>query len=115
MVASASRTLNNISCSSLLNSFAESYGDYQGAVYVRNYEGDTITFNLPCLHPIIEEKIFIRVNGVDTPEIREKFKKEKYDAKQAKQMVANILKLAEQVAVKNMESLSLKESIAKLV
>ena len=84
-------------------SFAKSFGDYEGAVYVRNYDGDTITFNLPGLHPIIGEKISIRVNGIDTPEIRGNCEKEKYDAKQAQQMVADILKDAEQIVLKNME------------
>ena len=79
-------------------SFAKPFGDYQGAVYVQNYDGDTVTFNLPGLHPIIGEKISIRVNGIDTPEI-----KEKYDAKQAQQMVADILKNAEQIVLRNME------------
>ena len=84
-------------------SLAKSFGDYQGAVYVRNYDGDTITFNLPGLHPIIGEKINIRVNGIDTPEIRGKCEKEKYDAKQAKEMVTDILKDAEQIIFRNME------------
>ena len=84
-------------------SFAKSFGDYQGAVYVRNYDGDTVTFNLPELHPIIGEKISIRVNGIDTPEIRGKCEKEKYDAKQVKEMVADILKDAEQIVLRNME------------
>ena len=84
-------------------SLAESYGDYQGAVYVRNYDGDTVTFNLPELHPIIGEKISIRVNGIDTPEINGKCEKEKYDAKQAQQMVADILTDAEQIVLRNME------------
>jgi micrococcal nuclease len=83
--------------------FAKSFGDYKNAVYVRNYDGDTITFNLPDLHPIIGEKISIRVNGIDTPEIRGKCEKEKYDAKQAKEMVADILKDAEQIVLRNME------------
>ena len=52
------------------DSLAKSFGDYQGAVYVRNYDGDTITFTLPSLHPIIGEKISIRVNGIDTLEIK---------------------------------------------
>ena len=51
-------------------SYAKSFGDYEGAVYVRNYDGDTVTFNLPSLHPIIGEKISIRVNGIDTLEIK---------------------------------------------
>ena len=84
-------------------SFAKSYGDIQGAIYVRNYDGDTITFNLPGLHPIIGEKISIRVNGIDTPETRGKCEKEKYDAQQTKEMVADILMDAEQIDLKNIE------------
>ena len=84
-------------------SLAKSFGDFEGAVYVRNYDGDTITFNLPGFHPIIGKKIGVRVNGIDTPEIRGKCKKEKYDAKQAKKMVADILKDAEQIVLRNME------------
>ena len=84
-------------------SFAKSYGDIQGAVYVRNYAGDTITFNLPGLHPIIGDKISIRVNGIDTPEIRGKCEKEKYSAKQGKEFVADILKDAETIDLKNIE------------
>lgn len=82
---------------------AKSFGNYEGAIYVRNYDGDTITFNLPGLHPIIGEKISIRVNGIDTPEIRGKCEKETYNAKQAKEMVADILKDAEVIILKNME------------
>ncbi len=82
---------------------AESFGDYEGAIYVRNYDGDTITFNLPGLHPIIGEKISIRVNGIDTPEIKGKCEKEKCDAQQAKDMVADILKDAERVDLRNMK------------
>ena len=74
-----------------------------GTVYIQNYDGDTITFNLPGLHPIISEKISIRVNGIDTPEIKGKCEKEKYDAKQAQQMVADILKDADQIVLINME------------
>jgi len=84
-------------------SFAKSYGDIQGAVYVRNHDGDTITFNLPGLHPIIGEKISIRVNGIDTPEIKGKCEKEKYDAQQARELVADILKDAETIDLKNIE------------
>jgi len=82
-------------------SFAKSYGDIQGAVYVRNYDGDTITFNLPGLHPIIGDKISIRINGIDTPEIRGKCEQEKYSAKQVKELVADILKDAETIDLKN--------------
>ena len=84
-------------------SFAKSFGDFEGAIYIRNYDGDTVTFNLPGLHPIIGEKISIRVNGIDTPEIKGKCDKEKYDAQQAQQMVADILRDAKKIILKNME------------
>jgi len=84
-------------------SFSKDYGDYQGAVYISNYDGDTIKFDLPGLHPIIGNKINIRVNGIDTPEIRGKCEQEKYSAEQAREMVADILKDAEKIDLKNME------------
>jgi micrococcal nuclease len=79
------------------------FGDYAGAIYIRNYDGDTVTFNLPGLHPIIGKKINIRVNGIDTPEIKGKCEKETYNAQQAQQMVADILKGSVQITLKNME------------
>ena len=86
-----------------LHSYAESYGDYQGAIYLQNYDGDTIRFDLPKYPPIAGDDIRVRVNGIDTPEIKGKCEKEKYDAKQAKEMVTDILKDAEQITLKNME------------
>ena len=86
-----------------LHSYAESYGDYQGAVYLKNYDGDTIRFNLPGYPPIAGKDIRVRVNGIDTPEIKGKCKKEKYEARQARDMVADILKGAEQITLRNMK------------
>ena len=79
------------------------FGDYEGAIYVRNYDGDTITFNLPNLHPIIGKKIRVRLNGIDTPEIKGKCDKEKYDAEQAREMVGDILKDAEKITLENIQ------------
>ena len=76
------------------------FGDYEWAIYISNYDGDTITFNL---HPIIGKKIRVRLNGIDTPEIKGKCDKEKYDAEQAREMVGDILKDAEKITLKNMQ------------
>ena len=85
------------------HSFAQSYGDYQGAIYLQNYDGDTIRFDLPGYPPIAGDDIRVRVNGIDTPEINGKCEKEKYDAQQARDMVADILKDAERIDRKNMK------------
>jgi micrococcal nuclease len=84
-------------------SYAESYGNYQGAIYLKNYDGDTIRFNLPLYPPIAGKDIRVRVNGIDTPEIKGNCKKEKYEAQQARDMVADILKDAEKITLKNMK------------
>ena len=100
------KVLNFVIISFLLSpsySLAESYGDYQGAIYLQNYDGDTIRFDLPKYPPIAGDDIRVRVNGIDTPEIQGKCEKEKYDANQAKEMVTDILKDAEQIELKNME------------
>ena len=89
--------------SNALHSYAESYGNYQGAIYLQNYDGDTIRFNLPGYPPIAGKDIRVRVNGIDTPEIKGKCKKEKYEAQQARDMVADILKGAEKITLRNMK------------
>lgn len=83
--------------------YAKDYGSYSGAIYVRNYDGDTITFNLPGIHPIIGEKINIRVNGIDTPEIRGRCKNEKKLAKEAKLLVQSIMKNAKTIDLQNLD------------
>ena len=81
----------------------QKFGDYEHAIYVRNYDGDTVTFNLPRLHPIIGNKIAVRINGIDTPEIKGKCEKEKYNAQQAKNIVEDLLKDAERIDLKNLQ------------
>jgi endonuclease YncB( thermonuclease family) len=88
---------------STIVSAKQKFGDYEGAIYFRNYDGDTITFNLPNLHPIIGKNIRARLNGIDTPEIKGIRDKEKHDAEQARDMVGDILKDAEKITLKNMQ------------
>jgi len=74
-----------------------SYGTFRGAQYVRNYDGDSITMNLPGLHPILGKEIVIRVAGVDTPEIKGQCTEEKAKAREAKRFVKSILQDAKTI------------------
>lgn len=65
--------------------------------YVRNYDADTVTFNIPNLHPLIGKKVNVRVAGVDTPEIRTKNNCEKSKGKRAKDIVSKLLKNAKRI------------------
>ena len=69
--------------------------------YVRNYDGDTVTFDIKDLHPLFGEKINVRLYGVDTPEIRTKDKCEKEKGRVAKKLVANLLKNAKRIDLEN--------------
>ena len=69
--------------------------------YVSNYDGDTVKFKIPNTHPLFGENISIRVNGIDTPEMRTKDVCEKNKAKKAQRLVENILKNAKKIDLKN--------------
>jgi len=71
--------------------------------YVRNYDADTVTFNIPKVHPLLGKKVNIRVSGVDTPEIRTKNKCEKEKARNAKKLVANLFKHAKRIDLENIK------------
>lgn len=81
---------------------AKYYGDFIGAVFVRNYDGDTITFNLFGYPAIIGYEVSIRVRGIDTPEIRGKCEQEKTLAKIAKDLVNHLLSKAKKIELRNM-------------
>ncbi len=65
--------------------------------YLQNYDGDTITFNVPNVHPLLGEKISVRVNGLDTPEVKTKDECEKQSARIARNLVESKLKNAKRI------------------
>lgn len=69
--------------------------------YVKNYDADTVTFDIPNVHPLIGNRVSIRVNGVDAPEIRTKNKCEKIKGRKAKKIVRNLLKNAKRIDLEN--------------
>lgn len=71
--------------------------------YIKNYDADTITVDIPGLHPLIGKKMNIRVRGVDTPEIRTKNKCEKEKGRHAKKLVKSLLKKAKRIDLVNIE------------
>lgn len=69
--------------------------------YIRNYDADTITFDIPKVHPLIGKNISIRVRHIDTPEIKGKLPCEKDAARTAKKLIENILKHAKRIDLEN--------------
>lgn len=70
---------------------------FEGATWLRCYDGDTCTFTLPGIHPFFEEKISVRIRGIDTPEIRGKCEAENQKAKVARDFLRNLLRGAQRI------------------
>ncbi len=77
------------------------YGSFSHVEYVGNYDGDTITFRIQGVHPIIGENIKVRIRGVNTPEIRGKCEKERLLATEARDFVARVLGKAKKIELRN--------------
>ena len=71
--------------------------------YIRNYDGDTITFKIPNSHPLIGESIPVRIRGVDSPEIKTKKPCEKRKAVKAKKFVSKLLSTSRRIDLHNVK------------
>ena len=84
------------------NSWAESAitGPVSAKVF-KVYDGDTITVEA-YLWPGLEAKVSVRINGVDTPEIREKCEAEKQKAIEARDFVKKLI-LGKMITLQNIK------------
>lgn len=69
--------------------------------YLKNYDADTVTFSIPGVHPLLGEKISIRVLGIDTPEKRGRLPCEKEVSRTAQKLVENLLSNAKIISLHN--------------
>ena len=67
------------------------------------YDGDTFRANIEGFPAVIGEHMSIRINGIDTPELRGKCEKEKQLARLAKQFTVERLRAAKSVVLKNIK------------
>ena len=66
------------------------------------YDGDTFRANISGWPDIIGERVMIRINGIDAPELRGKCVQEKKWALRAKQFAVEKLRHARKIVLKNM-------------
>ena len=74
---------------------------FQCVKYIKNYDGDTITFDIRDVPKLIGEKISVRIRGIDTPEIKGNLPCEKDAARSTQRLVENILKNAKRIDLEN--------------
>jgi endonuclease YncB( thermonuclease family) len=79
------------------------YGTVTVSKVINVYDGDTFRVNIDSLPPIVGKNIPIRVNGVDTPEIRGKCEYEKNLALKARDFVRVKLANAKEIKLTNLQ------------
>jgi len=82
---------------------AKTYGDLNNVTFVDCYDGDTCYFNIPEAHPIIGDRIGVRIRGIDAPEIKGKCELEKKKAIKARDFVIKILSKAKKIDLKKIK------------
>lgn len=82
---------------------AKDYGTVLVSEITSIYDADTFRVNIKDYPPIVGERVSIRVNGVDAPEIRGKCESEKIAAQKAKQFTVAALRSAKTVELRNIE------------
>lgn len=91
-------------CAMPLAALAEkTYGGVTIAKVTSIYDGDTFRVNIPNYPPIIGQHIGIRINGVDTPEMRGKCEQERVLARKAKQYTVTVLRNAKTIELHDMQ------------
>ena len=79
------------------------YGTVTVSKVISVYDGDTFRVNIDSLPPIVGKNIPIRVNGIDTPEIRGKCQYEKNLALKARDFVRAKLSNAKEIKLTNLQ------------
>jgi micrococcal nuclease len=70
---------------------------------LKNYDGDTITVSIPDVHPLLGEKISVRIRGIDTAEVKGKTPCEKDAARVARNLVESLTKNAKVIDLQNID------------
>lgn len=81
----------------------KSYGDAVVAEITSIYDGDTFRCDITGFPGIVGERIGIRINGIDTPEMRDNRPTVKALARKAKQYTVQRLREGRQIVLRNMQ------------
>lgn len=79
------------------------YGNATVAEVTSIYDADTFRANIREWPAVVGERVPIRVNGVDAPEIRGKCEAEKLAAREAKQFTVAMLRGAKDIELRNIQ------------
>lgn len=99
----AALTFGIINAQDKTNSCEHTANEFRCVKFIKNYDADTITVNIPNVHPFIGNKMSVRIFGVDAPEIKGANNCEKDASRTAKKLVENLLKNAKRIDLVNVK------------
>lgn len=71
--------------------------EFRCVQYVRNYDADTVTFDIPNVPTVIGKEMPIRLFGIDAPEIKSSNECERTKAREAQHFVQQLLSTAKRI------------------
>ena len=85
----------------LLYSASALAADFRGVTYHNCHDGDSCTFTIPKVHPLLGKRINVEVANIDTPERNGACARETRLAKQARDVLRKMLREANQIDLIN--------------
>ncbi len=92
-----------------------SYGTVSVSRVIRVIDGDTFVVDIDEFPDLIGKHISVRVNGINTPELRGKCEREKDLAVKAKERVEALLKTADTIVLENLSRGSFFRIVADVI
>ena len=83
--------------------WADSYGSFKGVIFHSCYDGDTCTFTIPGVHPLLGDRIKVRLRGIDAAEIRSKCEWAKKHAVRTRDFLIALLRESPRVDLVDVE------------
>lgn len=87
----------------MVNAKDKNFGNATILEVISIYDGDSFRASIKDYPPIVGEHMAIRINGIDTPELRGKCEKEKQLARKAKKFTVGHLRGAKSITLKNIK------------
>lgn len=80
----------------------KTYGDVKVSTVTTIYDGDTFTVTIDDWPALIGKSISVRINGIDTPEMRGKCQREIELAREAKKATVAMIREAKTIELRNL-------------
>ena len=101
--SSALSDQNGIKNTQIKNNCIHDNENFRCVQYIKNHDGDTFTFHIPNVHPIIGKNMKVRLSNIDTAEMNAKNPCERKKEEEAQKKVETLLRNAKRIDLENIK------------